>query len=144
MAHEGWVNVRADIGQRSIGEKTMTELSVTPYIVVTIGCHSRLYYAFVTSAPSRLDAPATVTLYAATRADVATFAADVAALDADSAPTCARLILVDATEFRWQCARYRDARHVLAPADAGLVGANTLQHWLWQRLRRPMSEDVQT
>ena len=122
----------------------MAELSVTPSIEVTIGCHSRLYYAFVTSAPTRLDAPSTVTLYAATRSDVARFAADDRALGADTAPTCARLVLVDATEYSWQRARYRDARHVLAPADAGLVGANTLQHWLWQRLRRPMADDVQT
>ena len=122
----------------------MAVLSVTPSINVTIGRHSRLYYAFVTSAPTRLDAPSTVTLYAATRSDVARFAADDIALDADPAPTCARLVLVDATEFSWQRARYRDARHVLAPADAGLVAANTLQHWLWQRLRRPMSDDAQT
>ena len=122
----------------------MAELSVTPSIVVTIGCHSRLYYAFDTSAPTRLDAPSTVTLYAATRSDVARFAADDIALDADPAPTYARLVLVDATEFSWQRARYRDARHILAPADAGLVAANTLQHWLWQRLRRAMSDDVQT
>ena len=65
----------------------MAELSVTPSIEVTIGCHSRLYYAFVTSAPTRLDAPSTVTLYAATRSDVARFAADDIALDADPAPT---------------------------------------------------------
>ena len=122
----------------------MAELSVTPSIEVTIGCHSRLYYAFVTSAPTRLDAPSTVTLYAAPRSDVARFAADDRALGADTAPACARLVLVDATEFSWQRARYGDARHVLAPADAGLVGANTLQHWLWQRLRRPMSDDHQT
>jgi hypothetical protein len=122
----------------------MAELSVTPSINVTIGRHSRLYYASVTSAPTRLDAPSTVTLYSATRSDVARFAADDVALDADPVPTCARLVLVDATEFSWQRARYRDARHVLAPADAGLVAANTLQHWLWQRLRRPMGDDVQT
>ena len=122
----------------------MAVLSVTPSINVTIGRHSRLYYAFVTSAPVRLDAPSTVTLYTAARSDVARFAADDIALDADPAPTCARLVLVDATEFSWQCARYRDARHVLAPADAGLVAANTLQHWLWQRLRRPISDDVHT
>ena len=122
----------------------MVGLSITPSIVVTIGRHSRLYYAFVTSAPSRLDAPSTVTLYAATLSDVAMFAADQIALDAAQARACARLVLVDATEFTWQRARYREARHVLAPADEGLVGANTLQHWLWQRLRRPMSDDVQT
>ena len=120
----------------------MRELSSLPSIAVTIGGQLRVYHAFVTTAGPQLDGPSTVTLYAATRSDVARFAADDIALDADPAPTCARLVLVDATEFSWQRARYRDARHVLAPADAGLVAANTLQHWLWQRLRRPMFDDV--
>ncbi len=48
----------------------MIDASICPSIVVTIGCHTRLYYAFVTSAPARLDAPSTVTLYAATLSDV--------------------------------------------------------------------------
>ena len=116
----------------------MIELSISPSIAVTIGCHTRLYYAFVTSAPSRLDAPSTVTLYAATLPDVAVFAADDMELDAARARTCARLVLVDATELAWQRARCREARHVLARADAGLVGRSTLQHWLWQRLRAPV------
>ena len=34
-------------------------------------CHTRLYRAFITSAPARLDAPSTVTLYASTLSDVA-------------------------------------------------------------------------
>jgi len=34
----------------------------------------------------------------------------------------------------WQRARYRGNQHLLLPADPGLVGLNTLQHWLWQRL----------
>ena len=113
----------------------MVELSITPSIPVTIGCYTRLYYAFITSAPSRLDAPSTVTLYAATLSDVAVFAASEIAVDAARARTCARLVLVDATELTWQRARCREARHFLAPADGGLVGRNTLQHWLWQRLR---------
>ena len=58
----------------------MVELSITPSIAVTIGCHSRLYYAFVTSAPTRLDAPSTVTLYAATLLRRGRFAADDIAL----------------------------------------------------------------
>ena len=117
----------------------MIELSISPSIAVTIGCHTRLYYAFVTSAPSRLDAPSTVTLYAATLSEVAVFAADEIALDVVRARTCARLVLVDATELAWQRARYNEARHFLARADAGLVGRSTLQHWLWQRLRAPVA-----
>jgi hypothetical protein len=70
------------------------------------------------------------------------FAADEIPLDAALARTCARLVLIDATEFAWQRARYREARHFLAAADDGFVGVNTLQHWLWQRLRRPIPDDV--
>ena len=113
----------------------MVELSISPNIVVTIGRQTRLYYAFITSAPCRIDAPSTVTLYAASLADVAVFAADEVLFDATRARTCARLVLVDATELAWQRARCRETRHLLAPADGGLVGLNTLQHWLWQRLR---------
>jgi hypothetical protein len=113
----------------------MIESSTNPSILVTIGRQSRLYYAFVTSAPCRLDAPSTVTLYAATLSDVAMFAANEITLDAACARVCARLVLIDATELAWQRARCREARHLLAPADGGLVGLNTLQHWLWQRLR---------
>lgn len=110
--------------------------STAPSIVVTVGRQSRLFHAFVTSAPFRLDAPATMTLYTSTLADVAVFAENEIALDAASARSVARLILVDATELAWQRARCRKQRHLLVPADAGLVGMNTLQHWLWRRLRR--------
>ena len=48
----------------------MRQLSITPSITVTIGRHTRIYYAFVTSAPIDHDAPSTMTLYAATFADV--------------------------------------------------------------------------
>jgi len=113
-------------------------MSVAPNhasIVVTIGGQSRRYEAFVTSAPARLDAPSTMTLYASTLGDVAMFAANDVALDPTSARSGARLILVDATELTWQRARCREARHLLVPADPWLAGANTLQPWLWRRLR---------
>ena len=54
----------------------MRELSITPSITVTIGRHTRLYFAFVTTAPAALDSPSTVTLHAAAFSDVAGFAAD--------------------------------------------------------------------
>ena len=54
----------------------MTERSLTPNITVTIGHHTRIYFAFVTTAPAELDSPATVTLHSATFADVAGFAAE--------------------------------------------------------------------
>jgi hypothetical protein len=41
---------------------------------------------------------------------------------------------VEGTELAWQRARYREARHLFAPADPVLVGLNTLQHWLWSRI----------
>ena len=47
-------------------EYTMLERSLTPNIIVTIGHHTRIYFAFVTTAPTELDSPATVTLHAAT------------------------------------------------------------------------------
>ena len=64
----------------------MTERSLTPNITVTIGHHTRIYFAFVTTAPAELDSPATVTLHAAPFADIVSFAADPITLD----PTRAR------------------------------------------------------
>jgi hypothetical protein len=76
-----------------------------------------------------------MTLYASTLADVAMFAANDVALGPASARSGARLILVDAAELAWQRARCREARHLLVPADPWLAGENTLQPWLWRRLR---------
>ena len=122
----------------------MRQLSITPCITVTIGRHTRIYYAFVTSAPVALDAPSTMTLYAATFADVVGFAADPITHDRERATTPARLVLVDATELAWQRARCRGNNHLFLTADPVLVGLNTLQHWLWQRLQAPMANEVQT
>lgn len=113
----------------------MLQKSNTASIVVTIGTRSRLFEAFVTSAPAHLDAPSTITLYAGTLADVAVFAADEIVLEACRSNSLARLVLVDAAELPWQRTRCREAHHLLAAADGGLVGINTLQHWLWRRLR---------
>ena len=115
----------------------MTERSLTPNITVTIGHHTRIYFAFVTTAPTELDSPATVTLHAGTLADVVGFTAELPTLDNTRSRTPARLVLVDAMELAWQRAKYRGNQHVLMSADPGLVGLNTLQHWLWQRLQAP-------
>ena len=48
---------------------------------MTIGHHTRIYFAFVTTAPTELDSPATVTLHAATFADIVTFAAEAITFD---------------------------------------------------------------
>ena len=120
----------------------MRHLSITPSVSVTIGRQTRLYFAFVTTAPAELDSPATMTLHAGTFADVAGFAADAIAHDAIRGQAPGRLVLVDAMELAWQRARYRGHQHLLLPADRVLVGLNTLQHWLWQRLQAPASSEV--
>jgi hypothetical protein len=120
----------------------MCHMSITPSIAVTIGHHTRLYFAFVTTAPANLDAPATLTLYASTWSDVAGLAADPISGDAHRGRTPARLVLVDAMELAWQRARICGHQHLLLPADPELVGLNTLQHWLWQRLRAPLASSV--
>jgi len=56
----------------------------------------------------------------------------------------ARLILVDATELDWQRARYREGRHLFAPADPVLVGLNTLQHWRWNWIGSPTADLART
>ena len=113
----------------------MRQLSITPSISVTIGRHTRLYFAFVTTAPVDLDSPATVTLHASTFSDVVGFAADPVTHDVERGRLPARLVLVDAMELAWQRAKYRAAQHVLLPADPGLMGLDTLQLWLWQRIQ---------
>ena len=116
--------------------------SMTPSITVTIGHHTRLYFAFVTTAPAGLDSPATMTLHASTFSDIAGFAAEAITHDGSLGRTPARLVLVDAMELAWQRARIRGNHYLLLPADPVLVGLNTLQHWLWQRLNAPIAGSV--
>ena len=120
----------------------MWHRSLTPTIAVTIGRHTRLYLAFVTTAPPQLDTPATVTLHASTFSDVVGLAAEPITHDDVRARTPARLVLVDSMEFELQQAKYHENQHRLFPADPVLVGLNTLQHWLWQRLQTPVSSEV--
>ena len=120
----------------------MRQLSITPSITVTIGQHTRLYFAFVTTAPAELDSPSTMTLHASTFSDVVGFAADPITHDERHGRTPARLVLVDAMELAWQRARIRGNHYLFVPADPVLVGLNTLQHWLWQRLQAPITSPV--
>jgi len=120
----------------------MRHTSITPSITVTIGHHTRLYFAFVTTAPADLDSPATMTLHASTFSNVAGFAADPITHDEHRGRTPARLVLVDAMELAWQRAQVLGNHHLLLPADPVLVGLNTLQHWLWQRLQAPIASPV--
>jgi hypothetical protein len=80
----------------------MRQLSITPSITVTIGRHTRQYFAFVTTAPADLDTPATVTLHAGSFGDLAGFVADPFIHDITDTSIRARLVLVDAMELAWQ------------------------------------------
>jgi hypothetical protein len=110
--------------------------TITPTIGVTIGRQTRLYHAFITDAPARFDAPATVTLQAGPLSDVSGMAANPISLNG-RADASSRLVLVDGTELAWQRARYRERGYLCAPGDPVLVGVNTLQHWLWNRIAAP-------
>ena len=120
----------------------MRQLSITPSITVTIGRQTRLYFAFVTTAPASLDAPSTMTLEESTFSDVVGFAAEPIAHDVVRGRTRARLVLVDAMELAWQRARYRGHQHLFLPADRGLLDLSELQHWLWRRLQMPAESEV--
>jgi hypothetical protein len=115
----------------------MSDTSITPSIAVTIGRQTRLYHAFITTAPAALDAPSTLTLYTGPLKDVAGLAVDDHAFGTAKAATPSRLVLIDATELGWQRASCRAKAHRLMPADPVLVGFTTLQQWLWQRLQVP-------
>jgi hypothetical protein len=101
---------------------------------VTIGGETRVYQAFVTTAPPALDRPSTVTLCESSFAEVAGWAADPIPFDATLAETPARLVLIRRADLELQKAYYREGRHRLEPTDPVLVDTTTLQHWLWNRL----------
>ena len=115
----------------------MSDTANVPSIQVTIGRQTRLYHAFVTTAPSAFDAPSTLTLYEGTLINVMAFAMDTKPLHASGAKAPARLILIDSAELSWQRASCRAQAHRLTPADPVLIGFNTLQEWLWRRLQQP-------
>lgn len=120
----------------------MRQLSITPSITVTIGRHTRQYFAFVTTAPADLDTPGTVTLHVGSFTELAGFVADPFIHDIPETSIRARLVLVDAMELAWQRSKCRAQEHRLLRADPNLVALNTLQHWLWQRLQAPASSPV--
>ena len=76
---------KASIGAAGILERKetqpMLDRSLTPSITVTIGRHTRLYFAFITTAPAELDSPATITLLADTCSEVSCYAEDPFSLD---------------------------------------------------------------
>ena len=111
--------------------------TLTPIIEVAIGRELRLYHAYVTTAPAKLDAPATLTVYVAPLSDVSGMAAAPIVLDSVRAKAPARLVLVDGRQLPWQRARYREDKHLFTRADPVLVGLDTLQRRLWHRIRAP-------
>ena len=112
----------------------MLNRSLTPSITVTIGHHTRLYFAFITTGPAELDSPATITLLADTLLELSCYAEDPFSLDTTRSRYAARLVLVDALESAWQCAKYEGNGHLLIAADPRLAGFNTLQQLLWRLL----------
>jgi len=112
----------------------MNTTSITPWIGVTIGRDTRLFYGYITTAPAALDAPATITLSTSPLTDVSELALDEVAFDSCRARTKARLILVDATQRSHQRRRCRQHGHLFAEADPMLVGLDRLQDSLWHRL----------
>ena len=109
---------------------------------VTIGGETRVYEAFVTTAPAALDRPSTVTLYESSFAEVAGWAADPIPFDATLAGMPARLVLIRKADLGLQKAYYREGHYRLAPTDPVLVDSNTLQHWLWNRLAMPSEQEM--
>jgi hypothetical protein len=115
----------------------------TPSAVdVTIGGETRIYEAFVTTAPAGLDRPSTVTLEESSFAKVVHLTAEPIPFDATLAGRPARLVLIAKADRDLQKACYREGRYLLAPADPVLLGQNTLQEWLWDRLAMPSEQEV--
>ena len=112
----------------------MLERSLTPSITVTIGRDTRLYFAFITTAPAELDSPATITLRTDTLLELSCYAQDPFSLDTTRSQYASRLVLVDALDCNWQCAKYEGNGHLLIAADPRLAGFNTLQQLLWRLL----------
>ena len=88
--------------------------------------------------PAKLDAPATLTLYSAPLSDVSGMAAEFRSHSMPRAQSHPR----DSCSWMGACSsgnrRAIGKRSIsLSPADPVLVGLNTLQHWLWNRLGAP-------
>jgi len=129
---------KASIGAAGILERKetqpMLDRSRTPSISVTIGRRECLYDAFITTAPAKLDLPATITLLADTLLELSCYAEDPFSLDTTRSRYAARLVLVDNLQSDWQCAKYEGNGHLLIAADPRMADFNTLQQLLWRLL----------
>jgi len=113
----------------------MRQLSITPSITVTIGRETRLYHAYITTAPPALDSPHTISLEEGPFSTVVGLARDPISHDEIRGRMLARLVLVDETQHTEQRAKYIGDHSLLLPADPWLAGLNTLQYCLWLRLQ---------
>ncbi|MGH9161217.1 MAG: hypothetical protein ACRD2X_14680 [Vicinamibacteraceae bacterium] len=111
--------------------------TTTSAVDVTIGGQTRCYHAFITTAPVTFDRPSTLTLYESSFDEVAGFAADQIPFDHSLGRTRARLVLIGRSDEALQRARYREGEYLIAPTDPVLVGRNTLEQSLWNRLAVP-------
>jgi len=115
---------------------------MAPYITVTIGEETRLYFAFVTTAPPALDLSNTITLDEGPFSYIVGLAADPVTVDTVRARMPARLVLVDEDQRPGQRANYLGNQHLLLDGDPWLAGLNTLQFCLWQRLEGRVASPV--
>ena len=120
----------------------MFHLSITPRIAVTIGGLTRVYLAYVTTAPTDLDLPRTITVEQGPLGEVIGLAADPVTVDAARTCTSARVVLVESGDRAWQRATYRGSHHLLLEADRWLVSLEKLESSLWQRLERSVAKPV--
>ena len=112
----------------------MLNRSRTPSIAVTIGRHTHLYCALITTAPTELDSPTTITLLADSLLELSCYAEDPFSLDTTRSQYAARLVLVDSLHCDWQCAKYEGNGYLPIAADPRLAGFDTLQQLLWRLL----------
>lgn len=112
----------------------MQPIARPPSILVTLGRCSRLFNLYLTTAPTSLDAPSTITLHAAPLVNIAVLADVSLPLDTADAQVTSRLVLVDSLELDWQRTQLRTGGYRLIGADPFLFGPDSLEKWLWQRL----------
>jgi len=120
----------------------MFHLSITPRITVAIGGLTRVYLAYVTTAPAELDLPKTVTVDEGPIEEVIGQAADPVTVDTARTGMAARVVLVESGDRAWQRATYRGSHHLFLEADRWLVSLEKLESSLWQRLERRAAKQV--
>ena len=110
---------------------------ISPAVDVTIGGETRIYHAFITTAP--IDARRAVNSHAGRiqLRERGGFAADPIPFDEHAREGSARLVLIGSTELDGQTRALPRRSVPVHTSRPVLVGLNTLQQWLWQRLAMP-------